>query len=57
MFLQQVWGREENSETDRDSDSAPHALSGAGGSGSVVLELHQARPEMGMYRDGATLYT
>lgn len=48
----QFRSREGNSDTDREGDSAPHPLGGAGGS----LEYHQTKLRMGLYRDGATLY-
>lgn len=48
--------REENSETDREGDSAPHPLGGAGGPHQSAESTTRPKPRMGLYRDGATLY-
>lgn len=51
-----VWCREENSDTDRECDSAPHPPGGAGGPQECHGKNLQTTPRMELYRDGATLY-
>lgn len=51
-----VWCREENSDTDRECDSAPHPPGGAGGPQECHRKNLQTTPRMELYRDGATLY-
>lgn len=51
-----VRSREENSDTDRDSDSAPPSTGWSWWITKECWNSHQTRPRMGLYRDGATLY-